>query len=361
MIHFIKWLKQQPQISIPVDMNIICSTETLNNDYKFFNKIGGTSKMFDFDISQDLMWNFDPNETNQEIQFKVISSDGFEEYVSLGINSIRESMAALYQEIVDEESVNYHPAFPYKIVTFIVNNLFPAISRDKKKLICICHIALNSSEPVKTLLNWLVFANQNPDINGMELYEKHMEENCYLPNEDGLSMIEIKVKDLLQQSADNFSDSLNKILQDKENNYVKVLTNAMKFSDIHLRVLYYHEDLVSGIELIKNVCGVPFIFNDSGDSIHLTRKTECQDGEYYMDDDITFLVSLDTLCLSFLLPKNSSINRCVFRTIHCNKLYNPEELSEHVFCIDQPWRERGCRYWKILSTLELDSKPISYC
>lgn len=360
VIKLIKWLKNQNNLSIPIDMKSVCSSVTLDRDYHFFSNMSGTLKIFDFDLKQDLLWNFDPQRKKQKVYFKVTTYDGKDEYVTLGTHGIRESMAALYQSLIDEKSESKHPAYPYRIVSFIVCHLFPDIYIDKKKLICICQIALNSPEPDTTLFEWLSFAHRNPHLNGLDLYNEHQEKSYLVPYKSNKKLKTIKAKDLLINSSRDFEKKLCTILNKQENNYSIVLKKSQSFSDIHLRILYFKDDLLSGIKVVIGVCGVPFIFNDSGDMINLTRQQNTDFDDICMDEDISFLMSLDNLCSSFLLPKNSPVNRCVFRTIHCNRIYSQEELLEHVYCNDEPWREQGCRYWEILNTLGLDTKPISY-
>lgn len=360
VIKFIKWLKKQDNLNIPIDMKSVCSSGALNRDYQFFRNLSGTLNIFDFDLNQELLWNFNPKGKRQKVYFKVVTFDGKDEYVTLGTHGIRESMAALYQSLIDEESEAKHPAYPYRIVSFIVSHLFPDIYKDKKKLICICQIALNSPEPDKTLFEWLSFAQINPHLNGLDLYNEHQKVNYLVPHKSKKGLRTIKAKKLLINSSREFEKKLYAILNKQENNYSIVLKKSQMFSDIHLRILYFKEDLLSGIKLIIDVCGVPFIFNDSGDIMNLTRQQNAYSDDVFMDQDIVFLMSLDNLCSSFLLSKDSPINKCVFRTIHCNKIYSQAELSEHVFCNDEPWREQGCRYWEILRTLGLDKKTISY-
>ena len=76
--------------------------------------------------------------------------------------------------------------------------------------------------------------------------------------------------------------------------------------------------------------------------------------------DISFIISLQNLCNSFLLPPKTIKCRCLFRTIYCNSHFSPDELAEHTFCIDQPWKEKNCIYWRTLKTLKLDTKRISF-
>lgn len=359
IIRLIKWLKQQDTINIPINIADICTTDTLKSDYLFFNLTTGDVKIFDFDINQDIMWNFDFNKREQLIHFNIKTLNDDSENLLVGSYAIKESMAALYQSLIDPSCLSHMSAYPYKFVKYIVHNLFPEIESDTKKLICICHVALNSPTPVYTLLQWLVFAHNNPELNGLEIYNEYVKETGYAIKNGDMEYEKYSIKDLLSQSVNSFTSKLKQILLNKENSYSAMIQSASNFSDIHLRILYHNDNLIKNIEMMMQVCGVPFVYNDNGDKISLSLGyKDFVDKSCFIDKDLQFILSLSNLTTSLLQPKSQFYCRCLFRTMFCIHQYNDDEIAEHVYCFDEPWKEKNCNYWKMLNMLELDNKKF---
>ena len=120
VIKLIKWLKQQDTINIPINIADVCTTDALKSDYRFFNLTTGDVKIFDFDIDQDVMWNFDFNKREQLIHFNIKTLNGDSENLRVGSSAITESMAALYQSLIDPSCLSHMSAYPYKFVKYIV-------------------------------------------------------------------------------------------------------------------------------------------------------------------------------------------------------------------------------------------------
>ena len=72
-------------------------------------------------------------------------------------------MAAMFQEIIHPESQFDHLAMPYHIVKRIASQISPEIKDDTKKLIGLCFISLHTLNPGMTLIDHMVYANDNPD------------------------------------------------------------------------------------------------------------------------------------------------------------------------------------------------------
>ena len=98
--------------------------------------------------------------------------DGRTETVQLGAHIIKESMAALYQSLLDPDAT--HDDVPYNLVKIIAKKHFPQTARDTEKLICCCHTSLDSMSPSSSLIEALQEAEDEPDMNGFELFDRYV-------------------------------------------------------------------------------------------------------------------------------------------------------------------------------------------
>lgn len=359
IIRLVKWLKEVDEVRVPINVEDVLTEGSLKDNFLFFNILSGTIKQFSFDIEQDIYWRFEWHDKNEVIYLKIKDIAGEYQDVLLGVYAIKESMAALYQSLINGDNTLLYD-YPYNSVRYLVYHLFPSLVDDTKKLICICQIALDSPSPARDLLKWLLTASENPEKNGIELYEMHLQENYFTywekTNEE---LKKNSVKDLLNYSIDSYLSKLDKILLHKNKNYANTLTTIKLYIDIHLRILYADGDLISNIKLMMDVCGIPFIYNDYGERMHPATLDKEQLETVPIDDDILFILSLCNLCTSLILPTNACNCRCIFRTMFCNLQLSQDELDEHVFCFDQPWKEKGCNYWKILNMLNIEHEKIN--
>lgn len=91
--------------------------------------------------------------------------------VVFGNNCVKESMAYLYQQLFDKNVKP--PIFPYLSVEVLCNSIYPEILTDKRKLIAICLISLNSQNSGLTFYQLLLKSKSEKELNGIELYKKY--------------------------------------------------------------------------------------------------------------------------------------------------------------------------------------------
>lgn len=362
IIRLVKWLREQDKIEVPINIEKVITEGSLRDNFNFFQSISGSIVSFDFDLQQDIYWKFLPNNGNEEVHLKIKDINGTCRNVVLGIHAIKESMATLYQSLFDEESVKEHYTYPYHTVKYIAYHLFPNLINDTRKLICICQIALNSPSPARDLLKWLLFASENQDKTGLELYNLHLEDHYYSFADDCNSKLnKHTIQELLKYSNEKLNRKLDKILLSKNKNYKNILSSIDNIEDIHLRILYFDEDnLISSMERVIAICGAPFIYNDYGERMHTSqRNIKNVKSNYELDEDVSFILSLCCMTTSFIHPKENCSSRCIFRTMYCNHIFSQDELNNHLYCADQPWKENGCNYSSILEMLGIDYNKIS--
>lgn len=110
------------------------------------------------------------------ITLDICFTDGSKQAITLGANIIKESMAALYQMLIDETATHERYDLPYNLVKIIAEQHFSAIASDNIKLITICYISLFSLSPAEVLINELAYANENPNLSAIELFEQFINE-----------------------------------------------------------------------------------------------------------------------------------------------------------------------------------------
>ncbi len=107
----------------------------------------------------------------QQVDVSFILTNGSRQTVQLGAHIIKESMAALYQSLLDPGAS--HDDVPYNLVKLIAEKHFPETAKDVRKLICCCHTSLFSMSPGSCLLETLQEAEyDSPNLNGFELFSK---------------------------------------------------------------------------------------------------------------------------------------------------------------------------------------------
>lgn len=103
-----------------------------------------------------------------QIYLNIMFDDGRVESVDFGAHIIKESMAALYQSLVDASVL--HNDVPYNIVKLVCEQYFPNIANDVEKLICLCYTSLFSMSPGSELFSLLKVASENIQTNGVDLF-----------------------------------------------------------------------------------------------------------------------------------------------------------------------------------------------
>ena len=92
------------------------------------------------------------------VSLKIAFNDGITYDIALGAHIIKESMAALYQSLVDPTAE--HDDMPYNIVRMLCMHNYPSLYNNKKLLICCCYASLFSMTPGDTLIDLLAKAEK---------------------------------------------------------------------------------------------------------------------------------------------------------------------------------------------------------
>lgn len=134
------------------------------------------------------------------VELDICYAEGVRKTIVLGANIIKESMAALYQMLIDKTATHYRYDLPYNLVKILAEQHFPIVASDNVKLIVICYISLFSLSPAEVLINELEYANKHNYLSAIELFEQFVND----------SKIKVKEEDI---SVCSFFDEPNKSFQ----------------------------------------------------------------------------------------------------------------------------------------------------
>ena len=95
--------------------------------------------------------------------------------LELGAHIIKESMAALYQSLVDPDAT--HDDIPYNVVKILCKHNYPSLYHNTKLLICCCHAALFSMAPGESLIKLLAKAEIEKITDGMQLFSDYIDQS----------------------------------------------------------------------------------------------------------------------------------------------------------------------------------------
>jgi hypothetical protein len=193
----------------------------------------------------------------------------------IGNLCVKEGMARLYQLFYDEEVE--HPTFPYKTIEILCEILNPEILEDKRKLIALCILALNSQNSALTLYELLIEVRTSPELNGIELYKKYISERWIV---QGGKKISIPI--FLLQSINEFKQVLSGSIYAELDHFEKMFENIISsvkqnISPI-LEVLYEDVNNVDKLVSIVDFYGIPHIRTIDGNEYYpLGSKKDCED------------------------------------------------------------------------------------
>ena len=197
------------------------------------------------------------------ITLDICFTDGSKQAITLGANIIKESMAALYQMLIDETATHERYDLPYNLVKIIAEQHFSAIASDNIKLITICYISLFSLSPAEVLINELAYANENPNLSAIELFEQFINEAKI--NINGKSM---SVCDFFDTLIDTFKQVFFKSVRvgiDYIGEVLERIRPAKGFVPILTLITDYQPLSKERIKTLIDFLGMPYSYTDSGD------------------------------------------------------------------------------------------------
>ena len=264
------------------------------------------------------------------ITLDICFTDGSKQAITLGANIIKESMAALYQMLIDETATHERYDLPYNLVKIIAEQHFSAIASDNIKLITICYISLFSLSPAEVLINELAYANENPNLSAIELFEQFINEAKI--NINGKSM---SVCDFFDTLIDAFKQVFSKSVQVEIDYIGEVLERirpAKGFVPILTLITDYQPLSKERIKTLIDFLGMPYSYTDNGDfnppPSSLTDSSK-------LSDDMLALIGHNAL-FTYLTGLHKCGYVCPLHSF-CEKQNCDKEE-----CYDEPWNGKMC-------------------
>ena len=280
----------------------------------------------------------------EQVNVTFTLKDGRTETVQLGAHIIKESMAALYQSLLDPDAT--HDDVPYNLVKIIAKKHFPQTARDSEKLICCCHTSLYSMSPGSSLIEALQEAEDEPDMNGFELFNRYVHTKEVTTGKGVTKTMVDFFNDLVAGFKKMLGFNLVAPLD-----YISMVLDRVRLDGRYypfLSVLYEHGGFSENdfAELI-DYYGIPFI-QTSNYGIHYPQGNgdAGKDGSL----DVLELIVQEALYRSFVDQDR----------MYCCPLYYMCRGSkyEKPECFGNPWEGEMCSYTVVSDALKLRQKKI---
>ena len=257
--------------------------------------------------------------------------------IILGANIIKESMAAMVQEIIDPESQSNHSAMPYHIVKRIASQMSLEIKDDIKKLIALCFISLHTLYPGMTLIDYMSYANNNPEKDIIAIFEHFIKDSKVHPSKGEVLTIE-QLGDVI---VETYKNTVQTFLYGKDSErkleYLAEVLDRVKLSNGMiplLRLLTEHDINAELLQMAVEACGTPVIWNDLG-NISIPNTVDNAKGEEKPDMEIWALFANQSL---YKRMKDKRQYVCpMYSMCHGLKLNNTKDE-----CYDLPWQGSEC-------------------
>ena len=300
-------------------------------------------KNWEIDVTQPIGISIKEDESQpwpiplRQVWLNVTFQDGRTEQIQLGSTIIVESMAALCQSYIDPDAV--HPDVPYNVVQILANQQYPNIAGDKKKLICLCYIALFSMNPGWQFMDMIRYAEHNTEKSGIELFDEFVNETILRVQGRRMNVI-----DFFDYIIDGYKQSI-KGLIGVDTDYLNVILDNVRLSRNQAPLISVLNDEnpigIEHIEALINYLSVPFVYTSGGRYFYPATTTSPRGS-----GDIAMMVSTHRI-YSFLIQRSNGVCPLVMFCDH-----------NHNGCYTEPWTETNCTIEPALKKIGVYGKPI---
>ncbi len=275
-----KHIAENDKIEIPIKIDF---SETIKNGQIRFNLSNGSTKIFSPEYDDVKLYISTATEKDVTINVLVLElyKEGEKiENLIVGNNFVKESMARLYQQLFDNEVE--HPTFPYKTAEILCKVLNPDLLKDKRKLIAICLLSLNSQNSGYTLYDLIIRTQSDKELNAIDLYKKYLNEFSVINNNE-----KITIKDFLLQSLDKFEEILSSSIV-ADINHFKLMIENIKYSAEKnilplIDILFSDMENIEKLKEIIDFYGIPHIRTISGYNFFPLNQEQNKPAEEYIE------------------------------------------------------------------------------
>lgn len=325
-------------------------TDKIKRENTYIKQGNGTTGYFSWNIDkgQPIVIKLKPVIVNgkkqEQVEVTFALVDGTNQTVILGAHIIKESMAALYQSLLDPDAA--HNDVPYNLVKLLAEQHFPNVAKDTKKMICCCYTSLFSMTPGRSLIDLLAEAEGAPSCNGFALFDKYVHTKEVTTGKDEKKLMSLFFNDMLEGFKTMLGHNLVAPID-----YIGIALDRVRLDGKYypfLSVLYDNGDFSDRVfsDLI-GYYGIPYI-QTSRYGIHFPRGEKEGGEEGSMD--VLELIAQEALYRNFVDPNNISF--CPLYYMCQGSSYEKDD------CFGNPWEGTMCTYTIVSDYLGLKTKNI---
>lgn len=274
--------------------------------------------------------------------------------IELGAHIIKESMATLYQSLVDPNAT--HDDIPYNVVKILCKYNYHSLYSNTKLLICCCHAALFSMTPGDTLIMLLAKAEKENITDGMQLFSDYIDQST-ITNSQAKN---ISIPDFFDGMVNHFCEMLDHNLL-APLDYIRTVLERVRLSNkmLPLLTVLYEEKInsisIENLNTIISWLGIPYVHTQRCGHHNPATATKKAEDIVNGDDsmDVLELITLEAM-YKFLLGE-SSFRCCPLYAMMCSE--SPIAKPE---CFDTPWLGDSCPFTIVSSMLALDKKDVHW-
>lgn len=285
---------------------------------------------------------------HQVVNLTIKFQDHRIEQIQLGAHIIKESMAAMYQSLVDANA--QHADIPYNVVGILCEQCFPSISDDIEKLICICYTSLFSMSPGYELISLLEMASANPTLDGVGIFTEFVDNKTIIVK-GGKKHNIVEFFDIL---IDGFIESLTiNLISDLD--YIKEVLERIRLSNKwipYLTILYNKNKLSEeNINALIGHFGIPYI-QTLNNGYHFPQSTKKGAGEEESSLDVLEIIAQEAMFSYMIRPRADKI--CPLYYMCSESEYSKDG------CFGAPWKGSQCSFKIVSSPFALEDKIIKW-
>lgn len=278
--------------------------------------------------------------TLRKVFLDVTFQDGRNETIQLGSTIVVESMAALCQIYIDPDAE--HDDVPYNVVQILANQKYPHIAGDKKKLICLCYIALFSLDPGWCLLDMMRYAECRSEKSAVEIFDYFVAERKAFVHGSP-----VDIPSFFDFMIDGYIKSIEGLISIKTD-YLKNILNGVRLSDKNAPLISILEDTgpirIEQVQQLVDYLAIPFVYAKDGYTFVPTTENSPQGSS-----DVAILVSFFKMFEFLMNPRYGLETICPFVSMCPGN-------RDH--CYSDPWNEVGCFAEIVMKKIGLFGKQV---
>lgn len=336
---FFSYIQKNHLNSKPIDGYV--PTAFITRLMKLENEASGYRGFLEVDNNEPLIYSRSNEEVGGKnverisISFKDIH--GCSQKIILGANIIKESMAAMVQEIIDPASKDTHVSIPYHVVSRLAARYAPNIADDNKKLITLCFISLHTLAPGIKLIDYMSYANEHPTADILSIFEHFLEDSKVRKNNGQVMTVEQLGDDIAHAVKDVLQNFIYGKDSEQRLQYLAEIIDRVKISTGMiplLRLLIENDIDVTLIEKAVEACGTPVIWNEIGD-LSIPNTVNDETSSEKPDFEIMALITSQALYKYLANPETVVCPMIQF----CQSVISQDLKYE---CYDTPWQGIDC-------------------